>query len=952
MKRFFAVLAIFVGFGAGLLTINYLRAGTAYYVDTTLGSPCVGNYSISSRNCTGSDGNAYTTIAAGVAVLTPGDILYLRGGTYSEQINLATPTVKNGTAGFPITIGGYPGDSKPILNGVANDYGLVRAWNNNYIIIQDLVLDGVNLTGAGGIWAYGNHDITYQRLEIKNQNTSGFYIDANASNITIKDNYIHDARTDCAVGHRWYAIYVHTASNVQFINNFVENMPGGAGQLYPGNVDNAVIKGNIFKNVGYCQTSNLGGFFIAPALGNTVTNTTIADNVFYHLGYAYGVGTGGYANAITIDSRGTTSNTLIANNTVYDLHRTIGGQAYGILVRTNLESGLIIRNNLIAGTDDDAILNLSASATISHNACVTGKNCGSTGRVTLSAITDCTISTTDFRLKQGTNACRDVGTTVASRSNPIGAPDIGAYEQGKVASAAVVNGYIEVTHDVTTPGLQPSSGLTGYSVACIGCTGTPVVVGNVKSSAQNVVQLSVSNLSTSGTCTVSLGSTNVTDTNFIGGTLGSAQGLNSASAQSVTGTCQNTTGGGGGSGGGTSPGTPWSDFKLDEGSGTTATDSSGSAHNGTVSAGVTWVTGGVTIPTDTTYRSISSTYGSGINPTTQDFGSCVYLLPDVSNSQKVVLSPGSNGTSQRWYAGWYTVGGQPQWGIGAQASGFTTGSEFVASNKLTLVCLINDATTDTVTLWVDGVKGTQSGASVKSVTSYTLTGNIIAGNDGTNTINNGGATFYQFVVWNTKPTDADIQNLYTSLTSTPSGSTTTPCLSQSHIQFQDPYTTSTNTPINLSAKADGSLDVVKNGGVMLEIQYTCTGASSATVAPRLYYSRDGVTFNLVVPQTQGTDGVSMWGTTSDKYFNQDVISGCVNAAGLTPTAGITILNSVAGNAFSLSANQCRADRYGVRFGSNASGSYWFRVITDSGLTFANGYAGTVKVNVIAGQAHG
>lgn len=605
--------------------------------------------------------------------------------------------------------------------------------------------------------------------------------------------------------------------------------------------------------------------------------------------------------------------------------------------------------------DDTAITNTSSSAVISNNACTAAQSCGSTGKVTIANIGDCLVNAAaaNFRLKQGTNPCRDAGAAVASRSTPIGTTDIGAYEQGKISSAAVVNGYIEVTHDVTTPGVQPSSGLTGYTVSCVGCTGTPVVsAANVKSSAQSVVQLTLSGLSASGTCTVSLGSTNVTDTNLIGGPLGQAQGVNSASAQSVTGTCQNTTGGGGGTGGGTAPGSLWSDFKLDEGSGTTANDSSGLAHHGTVSAGVTWVTGGVTVPTDTTFRSITSTYGSGVNPTTQDFASCAYLQPDVSNAQKIILAAGNNGTNQRWYVGWYTIAGQPQWGIGIQGSGMTTGSEFVAQNKLTLVCVVNDSATDTATLWVDGVKGTQSGSSVKSMTSYTLPGNILAGNDGTFTINNGGATFYQFLVWNTKPTDADMQNLYASLTSPPASGTTTPCLAQSHVRFEDPYTTADNASISWTAKADGSFDVVRNGGVMLLVQYTCTGASSATVAPRLYYSRDGVSFSLAVPSTFGADGIAAWGTSSAPYLNTSAPTGCVNSAGLTPTTGITILSAVPGNSFSLSANQCRADRYGIRFGSAASGSYWFRIITDSGLTFANGYSGTIKVNIIAGQAHG
>lgn len=934
-----------------IILLPNIGHATTRYVDNALSVSCTSNnYSVSSRTCTGSDGNAYTTIAAGVAATVAGDTLYLRNGTYSEQMNLQEPTAKNGTAGNPITIGGYPGDSKPTLNGVANAYGLIKARGLAYLVIQDMILDGINMTTTGGIWvAYGNHDVTYQRLEIKNQNTSGFYIDSGSYRVVIKDNYIHDARTDCAVGHRWYAAYIHTADTVTFTGNYVENMPGGGIQLYPGNVSNTTIKGNVFKNVSYCQTSNLGGILIGPAAGNTVNNTVIADNLIYHLGYAYGVGSGGYANGITVDSRGTTSNTLIANNTIYDLHRITGGQAYGILIRTNLESGLVVRNNLIAGTDDNAITNSSSSATISYNACLSSKNCGTTGKVTIAAITDCTVSTSNLRLKQGTNPCRDAGTTSTARTNPVGSVDIGAYEQGTIASASVVSGYIEAIMRVTSPGVQPSTGLTGFTASCVGCTGTPVVSSAVvKAGSQNIVQLTISGITVNGTCTISLGSTNVTDTYQVGGPNGSAQGINSFSGQSVSGTCQNTSGGGGGGGGGGAPGGLWSDFQLDEGSGTTANDASGMANHGTVSAGVTWVTGGVTIPTDTTYRSVTSTYGSGINPTTQSYSICAYVLPDVSNSQKVVMSSTTNGTNQRAYVGWYTVGGQPQWGIGVQSSGFTSGSEFVATNSPTLVCLVNDDVADTATLYVNGVAGTGVGSSVKTETSYTLTGNFIAGNDGTNTINNGGVTIYEMWVYNKKLSAAEVTTLYTSLSP---ASPNPACLGQNAYQFQRVYAQpGGDYPFIL--KPDGTIDVVANGGVSVMIQVNCTGSAGSSVSLRPYYSTDGVNFSLPIPQLVGTGNIGMWGT-DDPSVNTSAITTCLSAGGLTEDTGYTVLDSVVGPVTTMAQNHCMTTRWVIRTGPTASGTTIYICLkSDSGADLANGCPLPVKFQVVAARVHG
>src|SRR5262249_1348685 len=66
-----------------------------------------GTYSITNRNCTGSDGNAYNNIAAALTASAANDTVYFRSGSYS--INTAGTdgiTVKNGQ-----TWGTYPGDT-------------------------------------------------------------------------------------------------------------------------------------------------------------------------------------------------------------------------------------------------------------------------------------------------------------------------------------------------------------------------------------------------------------------------------------------------------------------------------------------------------------------------------------------------------------------------------------------------------------------------------------------------------------------------------------------------------------------------------------------------------------------------------------------------------------------------------------------------------------------------
>lgn len=943
---------------------------TTRYVDITLVSDCTSsNYSISARTCTGIDGNAYNTIAKGVTPTVAGDTLYLRSGTYptNQRVDLQLEN-KSGSVGAYIKIAGFPGDSKPVLQyseACCNLYGNIKArGNRGYFIFEDLVLDGVNLGDRTG-WQVrdGNHHFEIRRIEIKNHFGNGLYFD-NVDEILVEDNYIHDSRSDCVVGNRWHGFYVHHGGDIVIRRNKVEHMTGIGAQVFPGPWETVKIHDNQFLSNNHCLTTNNGGFVIfGHSSGGTINNVEVYNNVIADNGKPYDGHPGGAGGGMRILATNSTylNNVQIINNTIVDNATNDSactstpcpdheeGNAISILTGP---SGIIIRNNILSGNENASIVDYGTGTIKEYNACKSGESCGSTGKVTLSASgpADCLVDYTagaDTRLRQGTNVCRNAGVATTLRPNAIGNPDIGAFEQGDISFASVVSGFIQLVASVMTPGVIPATGITGVTINCVGCSGTPVAsMVNVKSGSNNIIQVSVSGITANGTCTVSLGSTNATDSLLIGGPNGTAQGLNSVSALSVTGTCQNTAGGGGG------VTASWSHFPLNEGSGTTANDDTGEAHHGTVSAGVTWVSDasgtGVSIPTDATYRHVGSTYGSGVNPSSQDFTVCARVKLDSVASQKVVISSGGNGTSQRWYGGIAIVGGQPQWGIGIQGSGFTTGSEFVATTNLTFVCMVNDSAADTSTLWVDGVKGTQTGKSVKSLTSFTLVGDLRVGNDGTNTVNNGGYTVYDIWVWDTKPAESDIPNLYASFTPT----STTPCLEQTHVQFERVYTTSALAPVVLTANGDGSINVMPNGGVAFRIQYTCTGSAGSTVSLRLYYSRDGVLFDLPVPELLGTANVAMWGTDTNMYLNDGASTGCIDATGLTANSGVTVVNSVAGATFVLSQNHCRTDRYIVRVGNIPGESVWVKVKTDAGDEFANGYTQVVKVNVILPEASG
>jgi hypothetical protein len=89
---------------------------TEYYVATT-GNNTTGDGTIS---------NPWKTITKGQSMLAPGDTLFVRGGTYYESVTLT----KQGTAGNPITIKAYPGET-PFMDGTIPINGWVKVSSDD-----------------------------------------------------------------------------------------------------------------------------------------------------------------------------------------------------------------------------------------------------------------------------------------------------------------------------------------------------------------------------------------------------------------------------------------------------------------------------------------------------------------------------------------------------------------------------------------------------------------------------------------------------------------------------------------------------------------------------------------------------------------------------------------------------------------------------------------------------
>ena len=145
---------------------------------------------------TGSDANPGTLAAPWRSLtkansLQPGQILYLRAGTYGARGTHFDFTA-TGTASAPITVSGYPGDGRPILQGQFY-------VNGSYFRLTNVVIDGpTGNVGGPGPNGEGNMIILWgTQLEFSNSEVrfgqwhAGVGVDGGL-NYRIFNNYIHD----------------------------------------------------------------------------------------------------------------------------------------------------------------------------------------------------------------------------------------------------------------------------------------------------------------------------------------------------------------------------------------------------------------------------------------------------------------------------------------------------------------------------------------------------------------------------------------------------------------------------------------------------------------------------------------------------------------------------------------------------------------------------------------
>jgi hypothetical protein len=142
-----------------LILIANISIADNLYVDTT-SSNC-STYDPGTRSCVGGTETNYNSLSAGLNVVSPGDTLFLRQGTYG-QLNIQN----SGSIGQPITIKGYQNETATITS--SGDPGI-------YVINKaNIVIDNLTVTNSIGFGRLENSNrITVQNSTFRNAGASG-----------------------------------------------------------------------------------------------------------------------------------------------------------------------------------------------------------------------------------------------------------------------------------------------------------------------------------------------------------------------------------------------------------------------------------------------------------------------------------------------------------------------------------------------------------------------------------------------------------------------------------------------------------------------------------------------------------------------------------------------------------------------------------------------------------
>lgn len=812
---------------------------TTRYVDavtTGCSSPSDNDYSPVTDTCGSGTELVYVDIASAMSAASGSDRIIINAGTYTGTNNrLDTNNIPSGVQGNPTII---EGDLSSLSNcskisfcpTTIQNNGTYGIWLNgiSYVTIRNLKISGAS-TGSYPIIIGSNTGVASTGVLIQNveaTEASGatcLMNTATASFTIIEYNHLHG----CGATRSSLGAYLQ-GDDVTFRNNWVHDNSYYGVQCYSSSTvsdmrpDRCKVHYNVIEN-----NRNASGE-LGLAMGGY--DTEVIGNII--------------KGAFSSGFDGGSQNMIVANN-------VFPSNGIGIAGSGSNNSGIVVQNNVVWGSIS---VGSSASGTItnSYNACRSGDSCGS-NKLTIAALTDIFVSSSDFSLKQASPAI-NAGTaaSVSASRNCNGACDIGAYEAFNFSSASISGNTIDIVLSgmIFAP-VVPS--LSGWSITCTGSgCGVPSILSvSRKTDTSTTVSLSITGLS-GGNCAVGQTWT-VSYSSASGGTVDShplitQQELTDFSGQSVTNGCAAT--------GIALPGTPYIIYEFDDNLNDTSGNNLHATGNGISFADAKYWRGMKTDAGQDDYAEMP--YFSGVDPSSQSLtiSGGIYIDPTDVASTRGVGGAGT-GSNQRFHI--YYSGGT--WRLAVQANGGATPTEFSVQSGWNHVCVTFDSAIDTATLWVNGTAGVSSGSSLQTYTSFAFPGNFRIGRFVGSSLASGPNHIYdRWVVWRAK---VDCQQAYQNWE--PPISTWSGTLSIVSTRIFGAKLDAVASTIPLAA-LNTDVTIPAGAAFTYASQMDCSVSDCTAIGRKLYYSCDTCTSGgteLLVPDSATADGIEFWGSISE-----------------------------------------------------------------------------------------
>ncbi len=902
-----------------LLLFSQAAHAVTYYVSTT-GSDTNNGTAIETP---------FRTIAKAVTTMVPGDTTFVRGGTYEEGlIRFRTP----GTQTSPIKLLNYPGE-RPVIDFInplspAFHHLRVEHASGSNRAMGWLTISGFELTGGhDGIKFHNLHNSTISHMYIHDNNNQGILGIGGHHNVFDKNIISHNGGfADCA------ALGTNEACNLEH-------------GLYMHGDAYTLTNNLIYDNLAFgiqqngSASSNFSATLHPSAEFAGAKNWMIVNNTFAYQYNASAMVLWGGAASATIDNNIIYENRVTKPTTEPNAFRFVGTTASNqSTIRNNHiyasgSGGQAFQTGGVEGSDyvqSGNVLNVSPPGFVN----------GGNNALPVSP---------DWSLTAGGPAIGMARVTAFPRNPSL---TVGAFDTVGMPTASITLNKITLIFPMSNAVPIQNLSTAGVSISCPAtvCPGTPVISSvSPAPTTDTHVEITLAGI-TNNAClshtdqvTVSYNSAapgaSWTGNDNIGPWPGLHQKIFSFTNLAVTNQCT-------GSGPPPPPSGPHIHYDFNDGTGVTANDLSPNNLDCTLMNGAGWGAGktgtGLTIAAGT-QQHCAVPWGNGVNPSTQSLTIFipVFIKAGQENGLHFIGASGI-GTNQRGYP----CAHNGTWKIAIQGTNCTStpASNLTVTSGWNVLTLRFDSTADVATLYKGSLAGT--GGASRSYTSYTFAENWKIGQLTGNSIN-GDYVFDEFRVYLSLEDPAALSTAFDTAPPAPAGT-----LAQAAIQFQEVYLRSAGaSPTNIGA-LNSPVNVVRNGAVAVVVQLHCQNVANCDpTAFKATYRKNGSSTRVQIPNAQTTDGIWMWGSTTEALLNAGVTTSRLTGT-CAVTNGVTLLTAEQIPNVDLPQDGCVMLRLIANVGDAAVVGDYFDLgfQTEAGLNLPGGYAAEARINVIGSQA--